>query len=462
MIVVALVALLGQPPLVEIEEDVYAYVPPGNGSGPMWCSGSTCLVRIGDDVFASGIDTIEGAKPLNNVRWTLRVRGAEGWRLVALDEDGRTREPCPIVALGDDAVLLSANPTLTEPEAFNGPAQPVVERFLLGHAGFLRKTLLPRWHGEPEFTEHSYRSFTADGPGREALLLQNVGYDRAEWSFLDAGGEWSAAGTLFWPTYESEGVSHPLRLCYPDVALVDRAVAFVGVSDIIEPNPEWRAFKRELTGQEWDYDFRRLFYAWCPDITTGEFSPWLEIASREETCGWISPGDLWFEKDGRARVVWTERAIDERLRDRFFPQAKQRYALEYAEIANGEVILRRTLLEGGEGIGGLVPGQARFHGTPDGALYVVCYVGGSEDGQAVSENRLLRLGEAGEILGSVVLPFEHPFVQFFTAGVRGGSAPSPYLDLLGECVGVPNTVRYARVRLPDGLSSALVPASPPD
>ena len=52
---------------VEIEEDVYSFEPADNGAGPMWCRGSTCLVRVGDDVFASGLETIRDAKPLNKV-----------------------------------------------------------------------------------------------------------------------------------------------------------------------------------------------------------------------------------------------------------------------------------------------------------------------------------------------------------------------------------------------------------
>jgi len=61
-------------PVVELEEDVYRYEPADNGAGPMWCSGSTCLVRIGDDVFASGLETLKDGKPLNNCRWTLFQR----------------------------------------------------------------------------------------------------------------------------------------------------------------------------------------------------------------------------------------------------------------------------------------------------------------------------------------------------------------------------------------------------
>src|SRR5437867_10958812 len=65
-------------PVVEIEEDVYKYEPADNGAGPTWCSGSSCLVRIGDEVFASGLETITNAKPLNNCRWTLYQSGPSG------------------------------------------------------------------------------------------------------------------------------------------------------------------------------------------------------------------------------------------------------------------------------------------------------------------------------------------------------------------------------------------------
>src|SRR3990167_7511581 len=66
-------------PVVEIEEDVYRFEPANNGAGPLWCHGSTCIVRIGDEVFASGIETLKGFKPLNNCRWLLWNRTAQGW-----------------------------------------------------------------------------------------------------------------------------------------------------------------------------------------------------------------------------------------------------------------------------------------------------------------------------------------------------------------------------------------------
>ena len=136
VVAVADLRAVGKPPLpalqpvVEAEEDVYSFEAADNGAGPMWCSGSTCLVRIGDDVFASGLETLKDAKPLNNCRWTLYKRTAGGWQLQQADPAGRTREPCPLVALAGGKLLLSANPTLvTDRNAYSGPARPEILLF---------------------------------------------------------------------------------------------------------------------------------------------------------------------------------------------------------------------------------------------------------------------------------------------------------------------------------------------
>jgi hypothetical protein len=230
--------------------------------------------------------------------------------------------------------------------------------------------------------------------------------------------------------------------------LKNRAVYFCGVSDIIEPKKEWRKFKKEITGKEWDYDFRRLFFTWNEDITTGKFHPWIEIASREETCGWIFPSDLWVAPDGSVHILWTERAIDERLREKFFPDAKQSHALNYAVIRDGKIELRRTIAIAEEGGSQLIPGPARFHITPVNRLFVVYFIkGNNSSGQTIAENRLVEM-TAGGIPGTpVVLPLKQPFSSFFTATVRAGSKQSEILDMLGVAEGVKNTISYARVRL---------------
>jgi len=441
-------AALGAP-VVEVEEDVYSYEPADNGAGPMWCQGSTCLVRTGQEVFASGLEMLPDAKPLNNCRWMLFRRGADGWEKVAVDQQGRTREPCPLAGFQDGRLFLSANPTLvSDPERYSGPSQPEILEFAGSEPRQMWRSHLPVWAGDPKFTEHSYRSFAADGQRAELILFQNVGYTHAEWSFLDREGQWSAQGKLKWPWGAEYAKPQPIRVCYPNVAVRDRAVHFCGVSDIIEPNPEWRAFKKQLTGREWDYDFRRLFYTWTPDVTRGGFREWVEIASRESTCGWMTPGDMHIADNGSVHLLWTERALDERLREKFFPDERQRHTLEYALVRGGRVIRRRTLLAAEEGKANERPGRGRFQVTTDGRLWVFFYVSGSDDqGRGVSENRLLEIRDDGSTSDSVRVSLQRPFTDFFTASVRGGSPPSDTLELLGSRAGSGRMLSYARIRI---------------
>ena len=436
-------------PVVEVEEQVYRYAPADNGAGPLWCSGSTCLARAGDEVFASGLETLQGVPPLNNCRWTLFVRGRAGWKLAQADPLDRTREPSPVAIFPDGQLFLSVNPTLrTNREPGGGPAQPRVLKFPTASPADPFQTRLPGWEGAPRFTEHSYRSFAADGEQHELIVFQNIDYSHAEWTFQDRQGNWSARGKLVWPWGADYEQPEPIRVCYPNVMLKNRAVYFCGVSDVTEPNLVWRKFKRELTGREWDYDFRRLFYTSCPDITNGRFQPWIELASREKTCGWISPGDLWVAPNGAIHIVWTERALDERLRAKFFPSEKQSHSLNYAVVRNDQVVLRRTLLEAREGGPNEIPSAARFQVTPDHRLFVFFYVQGSDShGQSVSENRLMELHPDGTTGAPARILLSRPFTAAFTASVRAGSAPSATLDLLGQRAGEANVISYARVRL---------------
>ena len=436
-------------PVVELEEDVYTYTNANNGAGPMWCHGSTCLVRSGKHLFASGLETVWDAQPLNNCRWMLFERTDHGWERVRLDTDGRTREPAPMAAFPNDRVFLSVNPTLGQaPEPNGGPARPEVLEFKASDPSLTPATLLPVWQGSPKFTEHSYRSFAADGPGKELILFQNIGYTHAEWSFRNRSGRWIAQGQSKWPWGAEYDKPEPIRVCYPNVALVDRGVYFCGVSDVIEPYQAWRDFKRQLTGRQWDYDFRRLFLTWTPDITRKPFGKWLELASRDRTCGWISPGDLYVSPKGDVHVLWTERALDERLRAKFFPEAKQSESLLYVMVRDGIVVHRQTIEESVEGKPGIAGSGARFQVTPDRRLFVTYFASGTDaNGKHVSENRVREILRDGTLTESARLPLQRPFPTYFTTTVRGGSPPSRTLEMLGPREGTGTTISYARVRL---------------
>jgi len=434
-------------PVVEAEENVYSFTAPENGSGPTWCHGSSCIVRVGDHVFISGEEVIPDAKPLNNVRWLLFERGAQGWETIAKGP-GRTREPCPLTCFPDGTMFLSDNPTITPPDQYKGPARPEVLAFSAERPKEPYQTLLPAWGGQPEFTEHSYRSFAADGQRKELILFQNVGYTHAEWSFRDARGEWSAHGQLKWPWGAEYPEPQPIRVCYPTVAIKDHKAYFCGVSDIVEPYPQWREYKKQITGRDWDYDFRRLFFTWSDDVTSGAFHDWIEVSSRDKTCGWIYPCDLWVGPDGAVHLLWTERAINEKLREKFFPGEKQSQALMYAVVRNGKVETKRALVLATEDGDGPVVGDARFHVTADGRLLVFYYASGDRaDGERFSENRLLEIKPDGSQTESVKVNLQQPLTRFFTTTWRAGCAPSNLLEVYGSRAGGEDMMGYARIRI---------------
>jgi hypothetical protein len=433
---------------VEVEEEVYRFLSANNGAGPMWCHGSTSIVRVDDMVYASGLETVPEWKILNNCRWLLFEGSENGWKKILVDNEYRTREPSPMAAYHDGNFFLSANPTLTDTGAYNGPSRPEIYQFN-SHSDLIHyDRLLPEWEGSPPFTEHSYRSLAADGASSELILFQNIEYSHAEWSFLDRDGNWSAKGKIKWPWGSDYEVPEPIRVCYPNVMLKEKAVYFCGVSDIIEPKKAWREYKRELTGKEWDYDFRRLFFTWNNDITKEEFQPWIEIASREATCGWISPCDLWVDQDGLVYLLWNERAIDERLREKFFPETKQSHALNYAIVRNGKIEVRKTIASADEGKSNLIPGQGRFQITPDNRLLVIYFIKGTDgEGKQVAQNRLVEIYPDGVLGKEVILPVKQPLSNFFTATVRAGSKPSDIIDMFGTSDGLQNTMLYTRISI---------------
>jgi hypothetical protein len=131
-------------PVVGLEEEVYTYDAANNGAGPMWCAASTCLVRIGQDVFATGLERLKDVKPLNNCRWMLFRRGPAGWEKVRVDDTDRTREPSPLAGFYDGRLFLSANPTLaTGAESGGGPARPELLQFSAPRPQAPIETILP-------------------------------------------------------------------------------------------------------------------------------------------------------------------------------------------------------------------------------------------------------------------------------------------------------------------------------
>ncbi|RJP18395.1 MAG: hypothetical protein C4527_29110 [Candidatus Omnitrophota bacterium] len=428
-------------PRVEVEEDILTYRSPDNGSGPLWCYGAPVMARDGERVFLSINETGEDIPPLCNTRWRLFERTTSGWTLHAAADSFREREPCPLALLSNQSLFLSINPSTQPAGVQYGPCDPQLLRFSCSSPQDPPASIHPAWSEETYFTDHSYRGIAADSDANQLLAL-NIHAKTGDqfWCLRDDAGKWIANGKI----------AFPIRSCYPQVALRRRAGYVMAIGDIVEPIEEWRVYKKEKTGREWDYVFRRLFFCWSPDLAKTNFGEPIEIETVDATAGHISNLDLWLANDGAAYLLYLKSPVQNTLmRDRFFPDRKMTTSLECAVVKDGTIEKKFTITCGGEGLSTPQPHYARFHATPDGRLYAVTFVSGVDrSGTAFQENQIQQILPA--IGKPVAISFKDPFRSFFTATERGGSKPSDLLDLYG--IGSQgNTLRYARVRLVNGI-----------
>jgi hypothetical protein len=358
-------------------------------------------------------------------------RRNDGWGVVAEAEGYHQREPCPL-GISEDALFMNVNDSLTEPGTNYKPCQPYLLRFgLSGGMSHPPTPIMPKWDGVPYFTDHSYRGFALDRSRGEVLMLNvdnRTTIDHA-WCYLSAAGETIASGS----------VHFPFRGCYSQAALREGAAWVMAISDIVEPVEEWRKYKHEKTGRDWDYVFRILYFTWSHDLREAGLVTPIEIANVDETGGHIGNQDLWVSADGRAYLMYTEREVQSALlRDRFFPARSVLDSLNLAVVEDGEVVERHTLVEG-------TPersvSRARFHETPDGKVYAVLYVSGKE-----IRNELMQIYPEIRPAETVPLPLERPFTSFCLASVRAGNAPSNVIDIFGHSRDS-QTLSYAEVRI---------------
>lgn len=423
--------------VVEAEEVVTKYTPANNGAGPLWCYGSTVIARLGNDVYLSVIETGKDVPLLCNTRWQLWHRSAEGWKIAQNEKEYRQREPCPVGIFQKGPVFLSVNPSIEPPGVKYGRCRPLVLEFNPKALADSAKTHEPAWADGTYFTDHSYRGFAADGANGELLLL-NINAKTSEQfvSYCDSDGKWRQKGKI----------KFPIRSCYPQVALRNRAAAVMAIGDIVEPVEEWRKLKFEKLKRQWDYVFRRLFYTYTEDIRSRNFSAPVEIDTVEKTAGHIQNLDLYIDETGATHLLYLKRPHQYSfIRDKYFPGQPMTAHLEYVVIKNGKVISKKTLAGTPQGSKGLEPSYGRFHIGSNGALWVIA--------AGTMINRAER--SFGNYIGRIFpdqsgpkftrIDLKHPFRTFFTNTPRGGSKPSDFIDLFGIADDNPN-LRYARIR----------------
>jgi hypothetical protein len=419
-------------PVVLCDETVTEFTPPGNGAGSLWCYGAPLVVRIGDRVFISVMETGVNARLYSNSRWQLFERTTQGWSKVLEENKYQQREPCPIAALSDDQLILSSHPEIRRisdaPDEKSSYCENILLSIPLNKIKSPPDVIHPPWPKDLKFFEHSYRCLSANKQTSEILLCSAMHRKpNQHYMYRNSEGEWAAHGWIHFP----------VRGCYAQTAIQDKSAHIMAVGDIVEPVQEWWKFKKEQTGRVWDYVFRRLFYTWTPDITKQQFCESIEIDNVDATAGYIQNLDLWLGENQSVYLLYTKRTVQNAMmRDKFFPNMKLTISLECVELRKGKIQRRFTLAQGGEGLETPAPSYARFHATPDGNLYVVA----SENGANWIQQIHPQQGD------KIPIPFKHAFSTFFTATERGGSDKSNYLDMFGYGP-KSNTLRYACVQL---------------
>ena len=427
--------------VVEAEEVVTKYTSANNGAGPLWCYGSTVIARQGNDVYLSVIETGKDIPLLCNTRWQLWHRSAEGWKIAQNEKEYRQREPCPIGIFQKGAVFLSVNPSIEPPGVKYGRCRPLVLEFNPDALASAVKIHQPAWADGTYFTDHSYRGFAADGANGELLLL-NINAQTSEQfvSYCDSSGKWNQRGTI----------EFPIRSCYPQVALRNRAAAVMAIGDIVEPVEEWQKLKFEKLKRQWDYVFRRLFYTYTADIRKSDFVAPIEIDTVEKTAGHIQNLDLYIDETGATHLLYLKRPHQYSfIRDKYFPGQPMTAHLEYVVVKGGKVISRKTLAETPNKSKGLEPSYGRFHVGSKGALWVIASGTFTDGPERTFGNYIGRVLPNQSSPKFARIGLKHPFRTFFTNTPRGGSKPSDFIDLFGIADDNPN-LRYAGIRLDKG------------
>lgn len=448
---------------VKTEEVVYANKIANNGSGPFWDIGNTNIVRLNNDIYLSGLETIPGLLPLNNVKCNLWKRTTSGWTIIK-NLEGKTREPCPIAAVtGDVRVYISKNTSLLPDEQKGGgEARPSIVSYLDSETAPKIKEL-KLWgteQGKLHFSDVSYRSFVPDLDLRNLILLQNIGYDHAEWTLFDAKFNALRSGQIKWPTKISGGTEVPIRLTYPNIILKKNALYFVGTSDVEEDNLNWKSFKKLNFSTGSDWQFRRLLFGYTKDIQKNPIKDWTEISNVEGTGGDVRTGDMWINTDGSVDIIWSETNLDPRLRDKFYPDAKQTWDLYFAKISGSKILIKKSFLHSEEGKTSFIPKLPKFQILPDGRKFIVYYVQGrGSDGILYFENRLVEVSKSGEFSKEVKIPLKYPLYSFMLATPRTGSTKANFIDMYGITQHEQEIIRFARIQINSESESSSVSAS---
>ncbi|HEY5552379.1 MAG TPA: hypothetical protein VIK52_10855 [Opitutaceae bacterium] len=435
------------------DEIITTTTPSNNGSSPMWCVGAPLLVRENGNVWASISIHDPDARAYCNTHWELWRRPASGaWERSRQGPSASEREPCPLFMPEPGKLMLSIHPKSLERSRDSGGetswfCHPAIAQFDEDEIDGTPKQLQPEFATRPQFNQHSYRSIGVDA-ANGAFLMMVIGLEGGfHMTRRDAAGAWHPVAA---PEF-------PIRACYPNIVLRGSEGHVFAIGDIKEPVEAWRAEKLRVLNRDWDYAFRRVFYARSPDLATGRFDAPLEVDSVDSTAGWAFNLDMAADRSGRVHLLWVRQNIQYAfLRDRFFPGVPIVEEVRHAVVEDGRVIATEILssreVDGSTRAWHFTTG--RFHQLPNGRLLAALVRDSAQSGEPSARELLLQeLDPEARASGTPVrvgLERPPPGGWFFTNTTRGGSQPGNNLDILGtETRDGIVSLRHIHVLIPD-------------
>ena len=438
------------------DESITTTTKSNNGSNPMWCVGAPLLVRDKKGTVWASISVHDSEAPSYcNTHWELWRRPVAGqWERARKGTAATEREPCPLMLLNDESLVLSIQPKILERDiSVSGVnvtwfCQPALAVYNPSAIEKEPRLWVPDFGVAAIFDQHSYRGAGVDSARGELLTMVIDRDDIYRPTWRDAAGTWHPLAPI----------TFPVRACYPEVVLRNRAAHVFAIGDIVEQNEEWKAEKFRVLKQHWDYAFRRLFYTWSPDLAAEGLRPPIEIDSADDTAGWMENLDMLVDAQNRVHLLWIRRNIQyDFMRDRFFPGQPITESVMHAVIEEGRVVARETLMHRELTAGPMMNGHqftgGRLHLLPDGRLFAVIVAKDTPaeptSGSGLYVQQLDLMGKSSAVPVRVPLATSPPERTFFTNTMRGGSQPSHDLDLLGtETHDGVISLRYIHVQIP--------------
>jgi len=425
-------------------ETITKFKNPDNGSGPLWCFGSPTIMRGGDNLYASVMEVDDEAIPLNNTVLTLYHKYGDGeWERVFRD-DFLQREPCPVATI-PGKLIVSTNPSLrpkkTSGEREDGlSSRPALYFFdITNNFPKFERAIVPNWDNAGYgFSSHTYRGLATDKNSGEILLMNQCLTPDKDWqhcwALLDKNGAYINGGII----------DYPVRSCYQSSAVKNGAAHSLAVSDIIEQNEEWRKYKKEQTGNDWDYDFRILYYSYAGDIRNGTFGKPVVVASADETCGQARPIDIYIDDNGDAHLLYYIRNVWHTfMRDKFFPDLQLRASFGYCRMSGGKIVEQYDIDGGKETERGKIGDfNGFFHVSKDKKLRVFYSRNNVRDENRPDGWHMTEITDSG-MTNPVKIP-DLGVRSCFNVKPRMGAEPSDIADIYGADGG---EIKYVRITL---------------